>query len=117
MLTCKMIKSVKNAEHYNWGNKCSAWHLLKSESLSVIQESMSPGTEEQLHYHAKAQQVFFVLKGTASFEINGVNYLVQPHESIHVPPGIKHKIANNSFEDLEFLVISEPPSHTDRINC
>ena len=39
-----MVKSIKNAEHYQWGNACDGWHLLKSETLSVIQEKMPAGT-------------------------------------------------------------------------
>ena len=27
------------AEHYKWGSICDAWHLLKIETLSVIQEN------------------------------------------------------------------------------
>jgi hypothetical protein len=39
-----MIKSTENAENYKWGNNCDGWHLLKSDSLSVIQERMPAGT-------------------------------------------------------------------------
>jgi hypothetical protein len=35
-----MIKSTENSEHYQWGNLCDGWHLLKSDTLSVIQEKM-----------------------------------------------------------------------------
>jgi len=45
-----MIISTENAEHFIWGNACDGWHLLRSDSLSVIQERMPPETSEQLHY-------------------------------------------------------------------
>lgn len=109
-----MIKSIKNAEHYLWGEGCDGWHLLKSDSLSVIQERMPAGTAEKRHFHSTAQQLFYVLSGTASFEIENKMFLLNSGESIHVEKGKKHCIANQGTADLEFLVVSEPKSHGDR---
>ena len=39
--------SAQNAEHYRWGPHCDGWHLLKSETLSVIQQRMPGGTADQ----------------------------------------------------------------------
>mgnify|MGYP006207291555 FL=1 len=47
-------------EHYNWGDKCDGWHMLKTEGLSVIEERMPAGTAETMHYHEHAQQFFFM---------------------------------------------------------
>jgi len=111
-----MITSTDNAEHYTWGEQCDGWHLLKSDSLSVIQERMPPGTSEQLHYHKHAQQVFYILSGTATFEIEGELKTVNANQSIHMPKGTQHRILNNGDTDLHFLVVSEPKSHGDRVN-
>jgi len=111
-----MITSIDNAEHYNWGENCDGWHLLKSDSLSLIQERMPPGTSEQLHYHHRAQQVFYILSGNAKFIVDGIEQLVGVGQSIHLAKGTKHHIFNNGSEDLQFLVISEPKAHGDRVN-
>jgi mannose-6-phosphate isomerase-like protein (cupin superfamily) len=111
-----MITSTQNAEHYKWGNDCDGWHLLKSDSLSVIQERMPPQTAEHLHYHEQAQQVFYILSGTATFEVENDLKTVNAGESIHIKPTTKHRIFNNGNEDLNFLVVSEPKSHGDRVN-
>src|SRR5574340_892525 len=111
-----MIKSIQNAEHYSWGNNCHGWYLLQSKTVSVIQEKMPPGTVEQLHFHTFAQQLFYILSGIATFEIEGETISVPANESIHIPKGIIHSIANKGESDLNFLVISEPPSHGDRKN-
>ncbi len=110
-----MITSTENAEHYTWGSQCDGWHLLHSDSLSVIQERMPPGTAEQMHYHERAQQLFYILSGKATFEVEGEVKLVASNQSIHISPKIKHRILNNSDTDLHFLVISEPKSHGDRV--
>jgi mannose-6-phosphate isomerase-like protein (cupin superfamily) len=112
-----MKASASTAEHYIWGDNCDGWHLLKSDSLSVIQERMPPGTAEQRHYHTKAQQLFFVLSGEAVFEIgeDGDTVRVLAHESLHVPPLTPHCIANPGPAELHFLVVSEPKAHGDRV--
>jgi quercetin dioxygenase-like cupin family protein len=112
----KMISDVNNAEHYNWGENCHGWHLLKSDTLSVIQERMPPGSREQEHYHKHAQQLFYILAGAASFEVDGVVITVNAGQSIHIKPGTKHCVMNSSDLDLHFLVVSEPRSHGDRVN-
>ena len=111
-----MITSTENAEHYVWGGQCDGWHLLCSDSLSVIQERMPPGAYEQLHYHERAQQLFYILSGIATFEIEGGTKTVIKGQSLHIPGNTKHRILNNANEDLHFLVISEPKSHGDRVN-
>lgn len=110
-----MVKSIQNADHYQWGNNCDGWHLLKSDSLSVIQERMPGGTSETRHFHVRSQQLFYILSGAASFEIEGSIFQVNAGESIHVEKGKKHCIANNGSADLEFLVISEPKGNGDRV--
>ena len=114
--TNNTITSTENAEHYTWGNQCDGWHLLRSGSLSVIQERMPPGTSEQMHYHESAQQVFYILSGTATFEVDGGLKTVNGGQSIHITPNTKHRILNNGNNDLHFLVISEPKAHGDRVN-
>ena len=111
-----MITSTCNAEHYTWGNGCDGWHLLKTDTLSVIQERMPPGTSEQMHFHERAQQVFYILFGIATFEIEGEVVTVNASQSLHISPGIGHRISNNSNIDLHFLVISQPKAHGDRVN-
>ena len=114
-MEAEKIVSTKNAEHYNWGQKNDGWHLLKNDQLSVIEELMHPYTTEQLHYHTKAQQVFYILSGRASFEVAENIVQLGPGDSLHVPAGTPHKIFNEASEALRFIVISSPKSHNDRI--
>ena len=36
--------STAAAEHYVWGSNCDAWHLVKQEGVSVIEEAMPAGS-------------------------------------------------------------------------
>mgnify|MGYP005984864471 CR=1 FL=1 len=107
--------SNKTAEHYTWGNKCDGWHLVKSNSLSVIQERVPPGCAETRHFHNNAEQFFFILSGIATMEIEGEVFLVNPHQGIHIPAGSTHQLSNLHENDLVFTVTSTPPSHGDRV--
>ncbi|CAM2967232.1 cupin domain-containing protein [Paenibacillus sediminis] len=106
--------SKENAEHYIWGNHCDGWHLVNRDDLSVIHERMPAGTSEIRHYHMKSRQFFYILSGTATFEINGEVINLSPQEGIEVAPQVPHQMMNQSNEDIEFLVISHPKSHGDR---
>ena len=108
--------SRSNAEHYDWGNKCDGWHLVRDAALSVIEECMPPGTAEVRHHHQKAQQFFYILSGEALMEIEGQSISFRTGEGIHIPPGSRHQISNPSSALLRFLVISHPPSHGDRVS-
>lgn len=111
-----MKKSRENSEHYKWGNNCSGWYLVKSENLSVIEELMPANTSEQKHYHNFSEQYFYILKGTATFEIEKEIVEVNKGEGIHIYPQVVHQIKNKKSGDLEFIVISQPTTGEDRIN-
>lgn len=79
-----MEKSKKNSERYAWVVKCGGWHLVKSNPLSVIEESMPPQTKESKHCHFSSQQFFYILNGKAIFEIGDEIIHVENGEEIHI---------------------------------
>jgi Mannose-6-phosphate isomerase len=107
--------SKATAEHYNWGDSCDGWHLVKGSDLSVIHERMPPHTSEVRHYHEKARQFFFVLSGAAVMEKDGEEIELGPREGIEIAPGVPHRMFNKSDGETEFLVISQPNSRGDRV--
>lgn len=110
-----MIKTKQNSEHYFWGENCDSWVLQDSENLVVKQEKMPAKTSEKLHYHEITQQFFYILKGEATFFIEDEKFSVKSGEGISILPKTKHRIANETTEDLEFLVISSSRTENDRI--
>src|SRR5215212_3805708 len=107
--------SRASAEHYVWGGSCDGWHLARATGLSVIEERMPPGTREARHRHAHARQFFYVLAGTLTMEVEGIRHRLSARSGIELPPGAAHQALNESDADVEFLVVSTPPSHGDRI--
>ena len=102
--------------HYRWGDDCYGWNFIDTDVLSVKQELMPPDTAEQLHYHEKASQVFFILKGKATFTIDGTESVLKPDQGIEILPGQRHFISNKEISDLEFILYSTPSTKNDRIN-
>jgi mannose-6-phosphate isomerase-like protein (cupin superfamily) len=76
---------------------------------------MPPHTSEVRHYHQKARQFFFVLSGKATMEVNDVREVIHARQGIEILPNTPHQIFNESAHDLEFLVISQPPTRGDRV--
>ncbi|UOE95246.1 cupin domain-containing protein [Alkalihalobacillus sp. LMS39] len=107
--------SKNNAEHYSWGEHCDGWHLVKHNDLSIIHERMPPNTFEVRHYHERSRQFFFVLSGTATLEVDGVSIQLHPQEGYEVPPLVSHQMFNNTNQDVEFIVTSQPNSRIDRV--
>jgi mannose-6-phosphate isomerase-like protein (cupin superfamily) len=108
--------SRENADHYRWGVDCDGWHLVKDAQLSVIEEFMPPGAAEVRHHHERSQQFFYILTGEVLMEINGENMLIPEGSGVRILPGTRHQIRNPSSGPVRFLVISQPPSHGDRID-
>lgn len=109
------VISKENAEHYIWGGKCDGWHLVKTNSLSVIEENVPSGCTEVRHFHNNSEQFFYVLSGKAALEVDGKNYNIKSNHGMYIPAKTAHKLTNNDKDELRFIVISVPPSHSDRI--
>ena len=105
-----------SAEHYSWGADCEGWYLLKDTKLTVIEEQMPAGTAEVRHFHRHAQQFFYMLFGEAIMEVDGQEVRLSAGDGLHIAPGQRHRITNDSPHLIRFLVISEPASHGDRVD-
>src|ERR1700749_4270517 len=105
---------TSDQNHYTWGEVCDGWHLLRSDNLSVIEERMPPGAEEQRHFHQRSRQLFYVLEGELAMEVEGREHCIKARQALEIAPGERHQARNTSRADVRFLVVSQPPSHGDR---
>ena len=105
----------QSAPHYSWGDACDGGHLVQTPALSIIEERMPPGTSEVRHLHNNASQFFYVLRGSLTIEVSGTESILNPRQGLYISAGEPHQVRNRSTSDVEFLVISNPPSHGDRV--
>lgn len=106
--------SRNSAPHYTWGGDCDGWRFVDRKELSVIYERMPPGRSEVRHFHSKASQLFFVLSGNLTIEVDGETFRVNVGEAVEVVATRPHQVLNDSDEAAEFLVISQPTTRDDR---
>ena len=111
-----MLISVENAEHYVWGEVCDGWHLLKREDMSIIQERVTAGGAEVIHYHNLARQFFYILDGEGTMVSEEQEILMKKGQGLEIPPQVRHQFMNQSNADVHFLVISVPSTRGDRVH-
>ena len=113
------MKISKNQplSHYKWGENCDGWDLIGRPEIGIKQELMPAHTAEKLHFHTYAEQFFYILKGQATFFIEGEAILVNANNGLQIKAGDKHKISNETNQDLEFILFSYPSTQNDRTDC
>ena len=62
----------------------------------------------EVHTHKVQEQIYHVLEGEGSMEIEGKKQIVRKHDVIFIPPGLSHSIVNNGITDLTFIVVTTP---------
>ncbi|HUL91620.1 MAG TPA: cupin domain-containing protein [Burkholderiales bacterium] len=62
----------------------------------------------ETHTHKVQEQIYHVLEGEGSMEIEGRKTIVRRHDVIFIPPGVSHSICNNGIADLTFIVVTTP---------
>ena len=62
----------------------------------------------ETHTHKVQEQIYHVLEGEGSMEIEGRRQIVRRHDVIFIPPGVSHSIRNDGITDLTFIVVTTP---------
>ena len=62
----------------------------------------------ETHAHKVQEQIYHVLEGEGSMEIDGKRQIVRRHDVIFIPPGVPHSIRNDGLTDLTFIVVTTP---------
>ncbi|MET0220254.1 MAG: cupin domain-containing protein [Tardiphaga sp.] len=80
----------------------------RSERHSVAYAVIPPGRFARRHYHPAAEESYHVLQGTGWVELGDEVRSLSAGESLLIPEGVPHKIANGSDEDLVVIVVCVP---------
>jgi mannose-6-phosphate isomerase-like protein (cupin superfamily) len=82
-----------------------------SERHSVAHVVIPPGRYSRRHYHPVAEESYHILYGTGWVELDEEIRSLSAGESLLIPAGKIHKIANGSDDDLVFMVVCVPAWH------
>ena len=105
----------ETVQHYFWKEVCDGWHLVQRDDLSVIAEKMPPDMAEDMHYHTVSRQFFYILSGQATMRFADGEVTLDSGSGIEIDPGEAHQMCNRSGGEIEFLVVSMPKSHGDKV--
>jgi mannose-6-phosphate isomerase-like protein (cupin superfamily) len=73
-----------------------------------------PGQEGFLHYHDEQDELYFVHRGTATFEVDGEEFELGPGGLVYVETTTPRKINNRSDEDLVLFVVGGKDGYVGR---
>jgi mannose-6-phosphate isomerase len=79
--------------------------LYDSEYTKVKELTVSPGQRLSYQYHKHRQEHWVVVKGVATVTLDTITEEFGYNEHINVPLGIKHRLANNTDDDLVIIEI------------
>lgn len=82
------------------------------ENQSLAEARVPAGSATQRHYHRLAEEIYFILEGRGTMDLDGEQRDIGPGDAVLIPPGAWHTIAART--DLRFLCCCAPPySHDD----
>ena len=67
--------------------------------------TLKPGCGIGFHVHEKDSELFYLMKGEALYNDNGVESLVRAGDVMLCPAGTGHAITNNGEEDVELCAV------------
>lgn len=82
------------------------------QQQSLAEATLPTGCATQRHYHKLSEEIYFVLSGTGTMEIDGASREIKPDDAVLIPAGAWHQIT--AKEPLRFLCCCAPPyAHED----
>lgn len=82
-----------------------------AQNFSVHLNVLRPNTVGPLHYHKDAEDAYIVLAGTGVVRVEDEEYVVGPEQTMFIPPGVRHSVANPGPGLLKLIEIYSPSAH------
>ncbi|MBI3413885.1 MAG: cupin domain-containing protein [Verrucomicrobia bacterium] len=88
--------------------------VIRNQSLAEARVAVGGSTQE--HYHARAEEIYFITAGSGRMRIEVEVREVKAGDAIAIPAGQKHKLWNTGHEALRLLCCCAPAyEHSDTI--
>ena len=108
------LESVERVEPFTTKDGSTIRELHRTEVQSLAEATLEPDQATQRHYHRATEEIYFVLKGSGSLEIDDETRNVRPGDAALIPPGAWHTLENTGTSELRILCCCAPPySHED----
>ncbi|MCD7109677.1 mannose-1-phosphate guanylyltransferase/mannose-6-phosphate isomerase [Rhizobium sp. DKSPLA3] len=98
----RSLTEVHPTSYKPWGSVSS---VLSGERFEVKRLSIAPGRKISLQKHFHRSEHWVVVKGTAEVTLGDETRLLNENESIYVPQGVTHRLANPGKIPLELIEV------------
>jgi mannose-6-phosphate isomerase-like protein (cupin superfamily) len=106
------VTSLATATPFTTKDGSTIRELHHSDAQSLAEATLPAGGSTQRHYHRESEEIYFLLEGEGTLELDGESRHVARGDAILIPPGAWHEIS--ALSDLRFLCCCAPPySHDD----
>lgn len=86
----------------------------RQAGFSLIEHTIAPGWRAPgRHIHDKTEEVFYVVQGRLTFEVDGETQEAGPRTTVHVPSGAVHNWWNATDEPAIYVGTLAPGGHEE----
>jgi mannose-6-phosphate isomerase-like protein (cupin superfamily) len=108
-----IVRSLDDAEAFTTADGSTIRELLGLPTAPVRNQSLAeatlkPGQATERHYHAEAEEIYYLVEGTGELELDGERRHVGVGDAVLIPPGAWHQIRAGG-QQLRFLCCCAPP--------
>ena len=108
-----IVRSLDGAEPFTTADGSTIRELLGVPTAPVLNQSLAeatlePGHATQRHYHAEAEEIYYVVEGSGEMELDGDRRQVEVGDAVLIPPGAWHQIRASGATRLRFLCCCAP---------
>ena len=88
--------------------------LHHTDVQSLAEATLEPSQATERHYHRATEEIYFVIKGSGTMEVDGDTRTIRPGDAVLIPAGSWHQLENDGSSELRILCCCAPPySHED----
>lgn len=104
----------ENQREYRHGDH-GPKYLEKGPRMNFGLVQVLPGEEVAGHTHLYMQESFFILEGTVTMNIDGIESVLNPGDYIHIEPGEGHIVSNHGDVNVKMVVTAAPFVEGDKV--
>jgi mannose-6-phosphate isomerase-like protein (cupin superfamily) len=79
-----------------------------NRNQSLAEATLAPGRRSRLHRHRESEELYHILAGRGDLTVGGETAAVSAGDTVCIPPGTAHFIANTGDGPLVFLCCASP---------
>lgn len=87
--------------------------LVTGKNSQLVIMSIKKGEDIGMEIHDNVDQIIFIVKGSATTDIDKVKDEAMEGDVIFVPKGTWHNIINSGNDELKLYTVYSPPEHAD----